>query len=143
MSEKLNEVASDSDSESGSAGWFSGRTNRKAYWLWLVAVLLLGIGAVAFLRGASFLISLGVTILWIRRLHDLGRTGWWAAVINIGVNVISFTGGVLAGRAGAAVGLLPYLAAIVALGLIPGQAGANAFGPPGGGRTSRLGETFS
>lgn len=57
-----------------------------------------------------------ILLLSIKRAHDIGRSGWWAAVTGVPV---------LAG------------AAIVAFGLLPGQRGSNRFGPsPMGGDTS-------
>ena len=73
---------------------FSGRSRRKEYWYFMLFFLLIGIvlsfidsvistdaeflADIGLLNGilslALFLPSIAVTV---RRLHDIGRTGWW------------------------------------------------------------------
>lgn len=78
---------------------FSGRARRKEFWMFvlistLISIALTFIDAVAFgyaLDGSggialtSSLYSLAVLIptlaVWIRRLHDTDRTGWWVLLI--------------------------------------------------------------
>ena len=60
-----------------------------------------------------------------KRLHDRGRSGWWAAVILIAFSAAwpsprGFLGGV---------GVLVILWTVVELGLLSGEQGANRFGP--------------
>ena len=60
-----------------------------------------------------------------KRLHDRGRSGWWAAVILIAFSAAwpsprGFLGGV---------GCLVIIWAVVELGLLSGEQGANRFGP--------------
>ena|SRR5579862_1566690 len=84
---------------------FDGRARRKEYWFFqlmntLVIVVLVVVGGVA--PGMSFspsrllivlylcavlLPSLGVTV---RRLHDIGRSGWW-----IFISFVPFVGGII------------------------------------------------
>ncbi len=122
--------------------WLAGRSNRREYWIYvgafvaftvLMAVLGLEFGQTG---GLGFL-----TIMWIRRFHDLGRTGWWALallglqmalvipVVGLGEEAVLLTS--------AAVSSL----AIIVMGAIPGQPQDNRFGPPPGRKP--LGETFS
>ena len=58
---------------------FGGRATRAEYWWWQLFVLLVSsvpiIGSVIWL--ATFIPSIAVTS---RRLHDIGRTGWWQAL---------------------------------------------------------------
>jgi uncharacterized membrane protein YhaH (DUF805 family) len=68
---------------------FSGRASRSEFWFWILFIILaeivtsiidyaIGANVVTGLFGlATFLPSLG---LWIRRLHDLDRTGWWVLI---------------------------------------------------------------
>ena len=60
-----------------------------------------------------------------KRLHDRGRSGWWAAVILIAFSAAwpsprGFLGGV---------GCLVIIWAVVELGLLSGEQGSNRFGP--------------
>lgn len=67
---------------------FGGRSNRTEFWMFAliygivqitlqtVEIMLWGVPALAFLLGLVFFLpSLSVTV---RRLHDMGRSGWWA-----------------------------------------------------------------
>jgi uncharacterized membrane protein YhaH (DUF805 family) len=72
---------------------FSGRASRSAYWYWALFALICGIvtaiiDALIFAGNsmsplnslfnlAIFLPSLAVAV---RRLHDIGRTGWWLLI---------------------------------------------------------------
>jgi len=77
---------------------FSGRARRKEYWMFILCYLIMG-GMIAVLLGlASALLRLddtltitGVTLfnlamlmplisVSIRRMHDIGRKGWWILV---------------------------------------------------------------
>ena len=77
---------------------FSGRATRAEYWWWV-----LGYVAVSFLliiiegiivgfetdssAGLSSLFALATLLPWLavtaRRLHDIGRTGWWQGLVSI------------------------------------------------------------
>jgi uncharacterized membrane protein YhaH (DUF805 family) len=73
---------------------FAGRAGRLEYWFWILFILIGNIGAAivdyaAFGQTAFFspvsTIFLLVTYLptvaiGIRRLHDIGRTGWWCLI---------------------------------------------------------------
>lgn len=109
---------------------WKGRSNRVEFWAFqplfglfaLTGFLLLDIEAgrggslVAMLDGGLLLLglfNLGVilgaaTALMVRRLHDAGRSGWWLVLIFV-----------------------PYIATVahLVIGLLPGSAGDNRFGP--------------
>jgi len=106
------------------AVFFAGRSRRKAYWFYalfngiVLAVLLALHGATQFSRGgdlftglaglywlATLLPSLSLTV---RRIHDIGRSGWW-----IFVSLIPVIGGIV---------LLVFL-------VLDSQPGNNAYGP--------------
>ena len=60
-----------------------------------------------------------------KRLHDRGRSGWWAALVLFG-ELLVWT----APNGARFVLALPVLLwALVELGLLPGEQGANRFGP--------------
>ena len=103
---------------------FSGRARRNAYWMFvffhiiftIVAVILdnvlgtaienLGYGLFYIIYGLAVLIpALAVTV---RRLHDIGKSGWWIFI-----------------------SLIPFIGAIWLLVLLvmDGQAGKNQYGP--------------
>ena len=99
---------------------FTGRSSRGAYWWWVLAALLInivlsiidvGILGMAEFQPFSNLFALATLIpgiaLGVRRLHDVGRTGWW---LLIALTVI---------------GILLLLFWFVQ----PGQRSENAFGP--------------
>lgn len=96
---------------------FSGRAHRTEYWMFFLINFLLGI-AIGFLDGALGTQILGLIYALallipglaaaVRRLHDTGRSGWWALIV-----------------------LIPVLGVIVLIVLLamPTQAGANEYGP--------------
>ena len=131
MSDRLQEVTRGEQRSGGLGGWFAGRSSRKGYWLWVGPVLLVGIVISAFLPPAAYAMSLMITLIWIRRFHDFGRSGWWVVPVNVGINIVSFAAmAVLPAEAAGLLALVLYLAAITAMGVIPGQAHENEFGPP-------------
>ena len=143
MNDRLQDVASGRGDKSGS-GWFNSRAGRRDYWLWVGPLFLLVLGLGAFAKLAlALLASVAILLIWIRRLHDLGRTGWWAPGINVVSNLAAFAlQAALPGGAGALLGILVYCAVIVTLGVLPGQPRANEFGPPPGPRGKDLADTF-
>lgn len=94
---------------------FSGRSMRSEYWYWVLFTLLVNIlaniidpgGTLAGLAGLVFLLP-GLAVA-VRRLHDIGRSGWWLLV-----------------------GLIPVLGWIylIYLYIQPSEPQPNRFGPP-------------
>ena len=138
---------------------FEGRTRRSHFWIgWLI---LLGVGVVAgWLPIIGGLISLA--LIWpnlaisVKRLHDMGKTGWLVAIPWASSIVFFMVGLVMVGMAAVANGMTDYdfdedpaailaligpgmiaflLSAVVPLifllwiGLVEGQKGDNRFGP--------------
>jgi len=65
------------------------------------------------------------TCVLSKRLHDRGRTGWWAALVLVSlVAVWSHPNGFFA-----FLFALVLIWAVVELGAMPGETGANRFGP--------------
>lgn len=123
--------------------WLAGRADRREYWLYvgiLVAVVvaagMLGLEYGGGIIGGVLMVS------WIRRFHDLGRTGWWAPAILFFQAV---AGGLALGFGGeialALVSLPAALVPLVWIGAVPGQPFENRFGPPP--RRPDVAETFS
>lgn len=77
--------------------FFTGRSNRQEYWI-SVALLFL----VAFvldilnMQTAGLAISIMWIITWIRRLHDVNLSGWWAA-LPIGLLFVLVAGVIMFG----------------------------------------------
>jgi uncharacterized membrane protein YhaH (DUF805 family) len=60
-----------------------------------------------------------------KRLHDRGRSGWWAALVLFALSLTWPTP-----RGGWAVAAFPVMVwALVELGVLPGEQGTNRFGP--------------
>jgi uncharacterized membrane protein YhaH (DUF805 family) len=113
-----------------------GRINRATYWVYLIAVGGAAAAASIFLREGPYF-SLIVVLVCPLRLHDLGRTGWfalgiWLVALQVEEQVLPYRPPPLIE---APTGINIVLAAalivvLVGLGAIPGQPGANKFGPP-------------
>lgn len=98
---------------------FSGRAGRSEFWFFMlvafVANIVLGIlDSVVGLFGILGLVfSLGIMLpslaVGARRLHDIGRSGWWQLLLLVPV-----------------VGII----GLIVLWAMQGEDGANAFGPP-------------
>jgi uncharacterized membrane protein YhaH (DUF805 family) len=57
--------------------YLNGRSGRKEYWIGVVLLLLVGVGlAAANVGGASGATTFLWILIWNRRLHDIGQTGW-------------------------------------------------------------------
>jgi uncharacterized membrane protein YhaH (DUF805 family) len=66
---------------------FSGRARRSEFW-YFILFYTLGTLVTFLLGGVGFLIFYVLTIVpyfavWIRRLHDINRSGWWTIPIGI------------------------------------------------------------
>ncbi|MDX8382361.1 MAG: DUF805 domain-containing protein [Ghiorsea sp.] len=84
-------------------GVFSGRSTREEYWMFtlIYLVVYVALSAVAFAFESEMfnailgILSLGVVVpslsITSRRLHDMGRSGWWQASPYIGA-IFSFIG---------------------------------------------------
>lgn len=68
---------------------FSGRVQRETYWMFAlfniaISIVLAIIDTVTGLGLLGFIFSLGVLLpslgLAVRRLHDIGKTGWWLLI---------------------------------------------------------------
>ena len=104
---------------------FNGRSSRGAYWWATLWLFLLGIATIILdmvlfptmvasemdVAPLNSLLSLGTFVpslsLWVRRLHDVGRSGWWILAM--------FT----------IIGLIP----LIWWSVQPGQRRENSFGP--------------
>jgi len=112
----------------------SGRAPRAPFWIAAIGLFILSAiyEAVAgpTLRLLTFwfvypaLLASGACVI-SKRLHDRGRSGWWAAVVLLALMMIWPTA-----RGATAVLALPVIVwAVVELVVLAGEQGANRFGP--------------
>jgi uncharacterized membrane protein YhaH (DUF805 family) len=95
---------------------FSGRARRKEYWMftlfnlvvYVLLMLIAGDRASALIVVYALAVILPSFAVSVRRLHDTGRSGWWALVA-----AVPFVGGLI---------LLVFM-------IQEGEAGVNRFGP--------------
>jgi uncharacterized membrane protein YhaH (DUF805 family) len=133
---------------------FSGRLNRKPYWLttlvlvlivFVIIALVFGIGGAGLLTGdmselgVAFLILLlaYIPLLWIglaisaKRLHDRNKSAWWLVLFYLVPGILQGIGeyagdvGIILTLAGVAISIW----ALVELGFLRGTVGPNQYGP--------------
>ena len=126
------------------AYFFEGRSDRGQFWLVLTGLLL---GAWLSQRfghvapaGAFASVVFLVVIASITRLHDMGRSGWWAATAPVGMVLSLFAVARWPGHpfvltASWVLGVVAFTAFV---GLWPGEPGANRFGDPPQGKLKAM-----
>src|SRR6185436_4072398 len=71
---------------------FSGRSSRSAYWYWVLFAFIVGVVATIIdiaigSRIVSVITSLALLLpglaVTVRRLHDIGRSGWWVLIVLV------------------------------------------------------------
>ena len=80
---------------------FSGRSSRSAYWFWTlwsvivtlsIEILRAGIGEAGILYIIDLVWGLGTLVptfaIFARRLHDVGRSGWWQLIALTIIGII-------------------------------------------------------
>lgn len=100
-----------------------------------VAVIVAWSAVAAWLQNPwiTSVLSAALTLQTIRRLHDLGRTGWWAAAIFLGQVILSALPGTYRDSVWTywVATLFPWTCLLV-IAILPGQRLENRFGPPPG-----------
>lgn len=123
-------------------GYLKARGSRKEYWAAIGAMF--GIGFVIGLFGGS--VGAGLAgpslVFMVRRLHDIGKSGWWALAITFGP-VIPMLALMPFAPLTVLVPLVGLLSIVwtIWLGVIPSEPHENRWGPPPGAK--HLGEIFS
>jgi uncharacterized membrane protein YhaH (DUF805 family) len=112
--------------------WLGGRAGRREYAVSVALLFVVGF----VLSYAARLVGDGLAIVLlfaqIRRVHDFGRSAWWAVGAYLAPLVLALPVMMMTGQedAALAVGYLATLVQIVVIGVIPGSPGDNRFGPP-------------
>jgi uncharacterized membrane protein YhaH (DUF805 family) len=111
-----------------------GRINRATYWIIVgVAIAAALISGVVFKRPMPAA-QVVLLIAAVPRLHDLGRSGWWAGGFFIPETALIFGGGFVLSpqpyQSALGVAVLLLAGLLIALGALPGKAADNRFGPP-------------
>lgn len=116
-------------------GFLEGRSNRVDYWTVIAIVLALSVGLRLLFGGHGALIQeVVLAFIAVTRLHDIGRSGWWAA----GALAIEYVGALALAanlRPDQYETLAPWIVGyvvlcVIILGAWKGDPGANRFGPP-------------
>jgi uncharacterized membrane protein YhaH (DUF805 family) len=127
---------------------FRGRASRSGYWFvsltWFAVTLVPGADVWELATGHNYLLAAGLVMVGlaliasalaisIRRLHDRGKSGWWIAIF-LSPLVLETIASVRDLDAAVMVPLMVLSLVItfwafVELGLLPGTAGPNRYGP--------------
>jgi uncharacterized membrane protein YhaH (DUF805 family) len=109
-----------------------GRMNRAMYWLCVAIIAALYLGMNFFFQEHTPISEVVLVILCVPRLHDIGRSGWFALIpiaLEIGAAVAAFSS-LPPDTALAVMGIIVLIFAglIIWLGCIPGDPSTNRFG---------------
>ena len=121
----------------------TGRINRKTYWTILLCIGMAGVVLRFIIEGfgdnpiALIFLPLALTITvaginnYIKRLHDLGRSGWWILAALGACVALGMLLSIVAGDnpAAAALVALSPLVPVIWLGSVKGEPSDNRFGP--------------
>ena len=113
-----------------------GRMNRPTYWLSLGIVVVIYALLIAFTTKPPAIAEVLMILLGVPRLHDIGRSGWWIALLfvfeiaAVGIGFMLLPLAMVMIVAGLV--LFIMLIAMGILGCIPGDSGPNVFGEPPG-----------
>ncbi|WP_293372055.1 DUF805 domain-containing protein [Phenylobacterium sp.] len=110
--------------------WLGRRAGRGEYWVWVAIIFVLSIGLSYIDPDVGVAMTAPLTFAQIRRAHDFGRSGWWAAAATVAPVVATLPVLSMGLVTATLVGVAAELALIVLFGALPGDAGDNRFGPP-------------
>jgi uncharacterized membrane protein YhaH (DUF805 family) len=79
--------------------FFTGRSNRQEFWISVVLLIVVAFVLTALhMDSAMAAITIMWVITWIRRLHDIGRPGWWALIPIVLIVAMVLAGFALGGE---------------------------------------------
>ena len=109
---------------------FNGRANRAEYWWWALFAMIISVIPFVNILGLATIIpsfSLGA-----RRLHDIGRTGWWLLLPWLSALVAVFLGLLGSSSVLVIIAALSSFGGIILLfvfSVLEGDMGPNKYGP--------------
>lgn len=114
--------------------FLKGRANRASYWVGLATLVVLMAILMVVAPSSAHIQEIVLIYLAVPRLHDIGRTGWWAAAVlglEIALTVVAFVT-LPEEQALSVTGVmgLAIFGLMVWLGSIPGEPAPNRFGDP-------------
>lgn len=114
--------------------WLAGRSSRKEYWISVVVLFAASwiVGSIPRLQAGSTGLSGVLIVVQVRRLHDFGRTGWWALPATVAPLAALVPMVVTTFEVALLVALAAELAVIAWIGAIAGDPQENRFGPAPG-----------
>jgi uncharacterized membrane protein YhaH (DUF805 family) len=123
--------------------WIAGRAAPREYWAWAFSLVMLGLALNFFLPENK--LNSGFTVVLvlaqIRRLHDAGRTGWWALAAQLGPLVVLVPLLIVSPDLALGVGSLAEIIGIIWIGLLRQDTAENRFGSVPGRKP--VADTFS
>jgi uncharacterized membrane protein YhaH (DUF805 family) len=111
--------------------WLGGRAGRREYWAIVAALALISFVLSTAPPIFGLVLSALLAGIQARRLHDFGRSGWWALAATF-VPLIATAAAWFIARSediAVAAGAIVAIVAIVWIGAVPGTPGDNRFGP--------------
>lgn len=123
---------------------FKGRARRAEFWqfflpMWILSIIINLIGYKMNSHWISFIFDLvtflPITAVTVRRLHDIGRSGWWLVGLIICLSIFAFVAGDLTAAGNTFLGALSLLVCIGSIILLfvwnclDSQPGPNHYGP--------------
>jgi uncharacterized membrane protein YhaH (DUF805 family) len=111
--------------------WFQGRAGRREYWTQIAFLFVVSY----LMAGASPILKLVLTVILmliqIRRVHDLGRSAWWAVAATVApILLIVPVLRVASLDVATITGVVFELILLLVIGVPPGDPDDNRFGPP-------------
>jgi uncharacterized membrane protein YhaH (DUF805 family) len=110
--------------------YLAGRASRREYWIMTAGIFALSLLIAEAVPAASTGLTVALAFIQLRRLHDFGRSGWWA----LGAATLPLVALLLWGSVTEdlilTLGFLVQAVLVVLIGAIPGDPAENRFGPP-------------
>ena len=111
--------------------WPRGRAGRGEYWTHVAVLFGLNLLLGQIAPAVGFAIAAVYLVVQMRRLHDIGRSGWWAVAAFVGALAVTVPLEVLGlSDPAIAVAAVATLVPLIWIGVVPGDREPNRFGPP-------------
>ena len=105
------------------------RSGRREYWVYMALLCTIGL-VLDTPPGVGIGLGIVTLLVQVRRVHDFGRSAWWAVAAWLAPLAV-VPAYIIAGEdAAALLALSIAIAGMIWIGVIPGDAHENCFGPP-------------